>query len=136
MFPVRWQWGAASLGLAPLKGGPELADIVQSFEREQFGDESRAGGRTEDRCDEVASFVNHFVAGHGIFRGAANITDPFGELRSVGKGQLDDGFATWTASVDAWIREDIDFGALAEHGGISAVIHSGIAMNMCAPADL
>jgi len=79
LFQGRLRPGEASLGLAPLKHGAELADIAQSVQRERFADESRGETgrqRREDRGHTAE--LDQAVPGHHF--GASLFVDIFPQM--------------------------------------------------------
>src|SRR5260370_40366673 len=66
----------ASTKSAPLQRRPEPANILHAFQGQHFINEGQAVCRAEHRCNEVTSFRDDFVAGHGILGRTANVADP------------------------------------------------------------
>ena len=75
MFQGRWRPGEASLGLAPLKNGAELADIARSLQSEQFADESL--GETRRRREDRGHTAELDQAAPGHHFGASLFVDIF-----------------------------------------------------------
>src|SRR5713226_8676293 len=68
---------ATRIGSGALQDGAQLADVLKTFDGQDFLDQSCGGGSTKNGPDQVAGFSDDFVAGHGIFRGAAYVLYPF-----------------------------------------------------------
>src|SRR6266849_4034375 len=109
---------ATRIGSGALQDGAQLADVLKTFDGQDFLDQSCGGGSTKNGPDQVAGFGDYFVAGHGIFRRAAYVLHPLAQLRTVGERHLDDGFAARAARVDAGIGDDLHLGAVAQDAGI------------------
>src|SRR5216683_3004339 len=109
---------ATRIGSGALQDGAQLADVLKTFDGQDFLDQSCGGGSTKNGPDQVAGFGDYFVAGHGIFRRAAYVLHPLAQLRAVGERHLDDRLAARAARVDARIGDDLHFGALPQDGGI------------------
>src|SRR5216683_963946 len=106
---------ATRIGSGALQDGAQLADVLKTFDGQDFLDQSCGGGSTKNGPDQVAGFGDYFVAGHGIFRRAAYVLHPLPQLRAVGERHLDDRLAARAARVDARIGDDLHFGALPQH---------------------
>src|SRR5713226_9472964 len=66
--------GSCAISRAPQER-TKVSNVFYALKVEDFLNEIGALRRAEDRRDQVAGFGGDFVAGHGIFRGAADIVD-------------------------------------------------------------
>ena len=101
-----------------LEEGPKLAHVLHALEREHGVDELRALRLAEPRRHQVARLGGDLGARHGILRRAAHVLDPLAHLRAVGERQLDDALAPRADRVDPRVGEQLDLGALAQHGRV------------------
>src|SRR6266851_441684 len=109
--------GSSAISRAPQER-TKVPDVFYGLEVEDFLNEIGALRCAKDRCDQVAGFGGDFVAGHGIFRGAADIVDALLETGAVGERELDDGDAERHEVLQFRIGDELHFGALAENRGI------------------
>src|SRR5713226_6370237 len=119
--------GSCAISRAPQER-TKVPDVFYGLEVEDFLNEIGALRRAEDRRDQVASFGGDFVAGHGIFRGAADIVDALLETGAIGECELHDGDAERHEALQFRIGDELHFGALAENCGIAharSVVGSG-----------
>src|SRR6266852_2216818 len=82
--------GSRAISRAP-EERTKVPDVFYGLEVEDFLNQVRGLRCAEDRCDQVAGFGDDFVAGHGIFRGAADIVDALLETGAIGECELHDG---------------------------------------------
>src|SRR5260370_25607067 len=110
--------GARAIASA-LQERTKVSNVFYALEMEDFLNEIDALRRAEDRRDEVAGFGGDFVAGHGIFRGAADIIDALLETGAIGERELHDGDAERHEALQFRVGDELHLGALAENRGIA-----------------
>ena len=101
-----------------LKQRSKRGDILHIFERKYLLDERRAFFAAEHRRHQVPGFRADFLAGHRIFRAAANGIVTFRQRGAVVERDLDHRHSLGQKTLEALIGNDLDLRFLADHGGI------------------